>query len=595
MSILENFQLDDLNKMNINELNQLSTEIRETIISSVSKNGGHLASNLGVVELTIGLHIVFHQPKDKIIFDVSHQTYAHKILTGRLKEFDRLGKSDGISGFSSYEEGPYDSFETGHSSTSISAGIGFLEAKKVYKDQIGEVVAFVGDASLMNGLCFEALNYLSGHKEDKMIIIINDNGMSISKNTSGLEKNYNKIRTSKSSRFVKGITPLFVRKIMKSLLYKVHLFTSFGFHYFEGLDGHDFNQIIKYLNFAKNSKETVVLHFKTKKGKGFLPAEQDTLGLLHSVSPFDKSHPELIHLDNGVGNILAQDLQEYSKNHLELRVLTPAMAVGCGLTEFEKNNPGMFIDCGICEESCVVMASSLALANIIPVVFGYTTFFQRAYDEFLHDITRPNVPAIFCMDHFGIVDSVGSTHQGIYGLMYVSTFLGMKIYLPATLNDAREMLSVCLKDKSSPSTLLYPYKLSQGPTFFKNYTTWYKKPTIDKPNVYLISYGEDAWEFYNMELPTNVGLVICSTYSIDDEFLNECIKNHSSFYVYETVVQKNSLGELIRLYLSKVGATNKIITYSLPNIYLGVLTKIEALKKYNLDKFTILNEIKENN
>lgn len=285
--MLEEINLIDLKKLNYEQLDSLAKEIREEIITVVSKNGGHLASNLGIVELTIALHKVFESPKDKIIFDVSHQSYTHKILTGRYQSFASLRKFKGISGFTKYDESIHDAFEAGHSSTAISAGLGYLEAKKEFPDQIGDVIAVVGDASIVNGLSFEALNYLGDHKDQKMIIILNDNEMGISKNVGSLAKSYNNIRTKGKMRFIRKITPIKVKKALESTFYEINLFNSLGFQYFEKIDGHNLKELVKYLTYAKNAKESVILHIMTKKGKGYLPAEKDELGSWHGVSPFD--------------------------------------------------------------------------------------------------------------------------------------------------------------------------------------------------------------------------------------------------------------------------------------------------------------------
>ena len=313
--MLKDFKLSDLKTMSVQELNDLSKEVRTEIINTVSQNGGHLASNLGVVELTIALHKVFDSPHDKIIFDVSHQTYAHKILTGRFEDFNTLRTLDGISGFTKMNESEHDVFEAGHSSTSLSAALGFLEAKEEKSDQIGEVIAVVGDASVTNGLCFEALNYLAAKTNQKMIIIVNDNNMSISPNIGFIAKRYNSLRIKKSLNWFRKITPIRIKHALQYYAYRVDLFTSLGFKYFENIDGHDFNELIKYLNVAKSLPKSIVLHIKTKKGKGYLPAENDLNGKWHGVPAFDIESGEFLKHPKRptYGEIIGEQLREYAK------------------------------------------------------------------------------------------------------------------------------------------------------------------------------------------------------------------------------------------------------------------------------------------
>ena len=380
--MLEEINLIDLKKLNYEQLDSLAKEIREEIITVVSRNGGHLASNLGIVELTIALHMVFESPKDKIIFDVSHQSYAHKILTGRYKNFESLRKFKGISGFTRYDESIHDAFEAGHSSTAISAGLGYLEAKKEFPDQIGDVIAVVGDASIVNGLSFEALNYLGDHKDQKMIIILNDNEMGISKNVGSLAKSYNNIRTKGKMRFIRKITPIKVKKALESTFYEINLFNSLGFQYFEKIDGHNLKELVKYLTYAKNAKESVILHIMTKKGKGYLPAEKDELGSWHGVSPFDiKTGVQKNDSNNTTyGHLLAEYLIDFATNNNNgrlLRVITPAMTLGSGLENFAKTCTKQFIDVGIAEENATVMAASMAHAGLLPIYFVMRPFYKE--------------------------------------------------------------------------------------------------------------------------------------------------------------------------------------------------------------------------
>ena len=516
--MLKDFKLSDLKSMNNTELTNLSREIREEIISVISKNGGHLASNLGVVELTIALHKVFDSPYDKIIFDVSHQSYTHKILTGRFDEFKTIRKFNGISGFTKMNESVHDVFEAGHSSTSISAGLGFLEAKEEKNDEIGDVVCVVGDASVTNGLCFEALNFLGSKTKQKMIIIVNDNNMSISKNIGFISKRYNSLRIKKSLNVFKKITPVKVKHALQYYAYRVDLFTSLGFKYFENIDGHDFNELIKYLTVAKNSPKSIVLHIKTKKGKGYVPAELDHSGSWHGVPPFDVTTNEFLTKPTRptFGEVIGEQLCEYAKqnNGNLLRVICPAMGLGTGLEHFQQEFSKQFIDVGIAEENGAVMASSMALMGLKPVYFVYATFLQRAYDELMHDIARINAHVVFCVDHAGLVPADGDTHQGIYDLAMYSSIPGLTILNPNSITDARLMINYALNELNGPVIIRYPKgEIQQDIKTFNKDLSW---EVIKRSKDYIISYSPNFDELYNNEEinKLDIGLV-CTTNKTD--------------------------------------------------------------------------------
>ena len=380
-----------LKNLSIPELEALAKQIREYILETVSKTGGHLSSNLGVIELTIALHYVFSSPHDKLIFDVGHQGYTHKSLTGRAKDFPRLRQKGGLNGFFKYSESIHDVWEAGHSSTSIAAACGFLEAKASGKD-IGEVVAIIGDGAIQNGLALSSLNYLAGKTDQKAIIILNDNEMSISKNVGGLAKLFNSIRIKKSYRILKKITPRFIKHLFDwlkrgliSIAYKDRPLTlGAEYKYFGPIDGHDLKALIKYLTFARNTNRSVFLHIKTIKGKGYRLAEEDTLGTWHGVGPFDipsgKSLKELkpgyITWSIGISELLLKK----AKENAQIKVISSATICGSELNQFVSQLPNQIIDVGIGEENAVVMAASMAKEGIIPIIPIYATFLQRACD-----------------------------------------------------------------------------------------------------------------------------------------------------------------------------------------------------------------------
>ena len=454
-----------LKQLNINELEELCKEIRTFIIENVSKTGGHLSSNLGVVEATVALHYVFNSPTDKIIFDVGHQCYTHKILTGRAKEFANLRKRNGLSGFLSYSESEHDVWESGHSSTSLSAAAGFLEAKESNKE-IGEVIAFIGDGAIQNGLAFEGLNYIGSQKNQKAIIILNDNDMSISRNVGRMALTLRKKRIKKSHATLRRITPKFVynnckslRNTLKTFLYGNDIFTSLGYGYYGPIDGHDLKKLIKYFEYAKKRDSSVVIHLNTIKGKGYKYSEDDSNGFWHGTGPFDINTGKQINKlsDNVVpwGKAICSILLSLLEKNKLIKVINPAMIVGTFFEEIEEKFPNQIIDVGINEEHAVVMAAAMSRCDIIPIVSIYSTFLQRAYDEVLHDVCRSDNHVIFLLDHAGIVSSDGSTHQGVFDIPMLLSMPNMVIATPSNIDDARQLLDIAVEIKH-PMAIRYP-------------------------------------------------------------------------------------------------------------------------------------------
>ena len=581
---MSKYSIDKLKNMNITELYEVSDSIRKDIIEAVSKNGGHLSSNLGIVELTVALHKVFDSPKDKIIFDVSHQTYAHKLITGR--SLDNLRVLGGVSGFSKMSESEHDSFEAGHSSTSISAAIGFLEAKKTNKD-IGHVISIIGDASITNGLSFEALNYLGAKKNQKAIIILNDNQMGVSKSVGSLALSFNKIRAKGSLKFLRKITPKGIKKMLKSFAYRQNIFEYLGFRYFEGIDGHNIKELIKYLSFAKESNKSVVLHIKTIKGKGYKFAEEDSSGYWHSVEPFN--------IDTGIcknencfksfGLAIANHLSEKIEDGLNnIRVITPAMTLGSGLKDFSVNYKDNFIDVGIAEENAVTMSSSMAIAGLRPFVFVYSTFLQRAYDEILHDVARPNLPVVFCIDRAGIIDGDGDTHQGIFDVSFLSTMPNVEILAPKNIIDAKKAVDYALK-KSNPVAIRYAKKDENVNLFSEsNFSKW---DLIKDGDVLIISYGNLLSTIYETIKNTNVALCNAHNLSIIDKDL---LLKYKKVIVIEEVIDALSLSNKIINYVYKEKIDIKVSSYNIGMNYLETGSKEDLLNKYIGDIASIIRK-----
>ncbi len=445
---------------------QLAKEIREEIIDIVSKTGGHLASNLGVVELTIALHSVFDTPKDKIVWDVGHQTYVHKILTGRREKMSTLRQLDGIAGFPKAKESEYDCFDTGHSSTSISAALGMARARDLQQKD-NHVIAVIGDGALTGGMALEALDD-AGNSKTRLIVVLNDNEMSISKNVGGISRFLTRIRTKrfyrKSNNFIRKIlehVPKFgpfvikiARKIkysLKQLMLPNMFFEDLGFKYLGPVDGHDIERVEWILNLAKKEKEPVVVHIITKKGKGYKPAEENP-DQFHATSSFEKETGKPIkEKQKDYSAVFGDALVELAKKEEKIVAITAAMADGTGLTKFKETFPERFFDVGIAEQHALTMAAGMAKEGYIPVVPIYSSFYQRAYDQVIHDICLQNLPVVMCVDRAGIVGQDGETHQGIFDLSFFSIIPNLTIMAPKDFKELEEMLSFAVKLRKTSS------------------------------------------------------------------------------------------------------------------------------------------------
>lgn len=461
---------EDLKKLNSDELTRLCREIRVFLIEHVSKTGGHLASNLGVVELTVALHTVFNVPKDKIIFDVGHQSYVHKILTGRKKEFDTLRQFGGMSGFPKRSESAADAFNTGHSSTSISAALGMARARDL-DGKNNNIIAVFGDGALTGGMMYEAMND-AGHSNTPLILILNDNAMSISKNVGAVATHLRNLRTSpayfKSKRVVEEFLnklpligkPLksFIRTIKRSvrrMVIPTTLFDDLGFTYIGPVDGHDLSSVIAVLKYAKEENKPVLIHVQTKKGKGYYPAENNPQKF-HGISKFDpktgRTAPSKETYSERFGTVLI----ELAKKNDKVVAITGAMPNGTGISEFSKYFKNRFFDVGIAEQHGVTLAAGLAASGYVPVIPLYSSFLQRAYDQTLHDVCLQNLHVVFPIDRAGIVGADGETHQGIYDIAYLSHAPNMAILSPSTFLELDKMLCYAVNEHKGPIAVRYP-------------------------------------------------------------------------------------------------------------------------------------------
>ena len=461
----------DIKQMSLEELGQLAQEIRAFLIEKISHTGGHLASNLGVVELTIAMYRTFDLPEDKVIWDVGHQSYTHKILSGRMAEFDELRQYGGLSGFPKRKESPYDCFDTGHSSTSISAGLGIAQGRDIL-GQDYEVVSVIGDGALTGGMAYEALNNAARMKKN-FIIVLNDNKMSISENVGGMSRYLNGLRTGSGYNDLKKnvanaldripvVGAPMIDKIkrtknsIKQLFIPGMLFENMGITYLGAVDGHNISQLCKVFREAKKLDHAVLVHVLTKKGKGYKPAEKNP-SRFHGVDPFDvttgkslkeKQYPSYT-------EVFSRKLCQLAKERPNLVALTAAMPDGTGLSDFARHYPGRFFDVGIAEAHAVTSAAGMAAAGLKPVVAVYSSFLQRAYDQVLHDVCIQDLPVVFAVDRAGLVGSDGETHQGIFDYSFLTSIPNMSVMAPKNLWELRAMLEFSM-DYNRPLAIRYP-------------------------------------------------------------------------------------------------------------------------------------------
>ena len=473
MSFLEKINSpEDLKALSRSELPILASEIRKVIIEVVSKNGGHLAPSLGVVELAIAIHYVFNAPSDKIIWDVGHQSYAHKLLTGRRERFHTLRQHDGICGFTRMSESPYDAFSTGHSSTSISAGRGIACAKRL-KNEKSKVIAVIGDGSMTAGLAYEGLNQ-AGDINKNIIVILNDNDMSIAHNVGALSSFLSRTFSAKYLQDLKKELKDFLKSLpkvgddiyqfakrskesFKTFITPGMLFEAFNFEYFGPINGHNLNHLIDILNNIKCLNEPVLLHVSTKKGKGYSPAEKNPV-YFHGVGCFNADTGESLNKECSVPTytqVFGETLFQMAKKDERIVAVTAAMPEGTGLVKFAKAYPDRFFDVGIAEQHAVTFAAGLATEGFKPVVAIYSTFLQRAYDQILHDVCIEALPVVFAIDRGGIVGEDGATHNGVFDLSYLRSLPNMVVMAPKDENELARMLTTSLAHKG-PIAVRYP-------------------------------------------------------------------------------------------------------------------------------------------
>lgn len=596
----------DVQKLKLKEKKILADEIREFLIDKVSKTGGHLASNLGVVEITIALLSCLDLDNDKVIFDVGHQSYVYKMLTGRKDEFDKLRKYKGLRGFPYRKESKYDFFDTGHSSTSISAALGMARARDIKKEDYN-IVSVIGDGSISSGESLEAINDL-GFNKTKMIIILNDNGMSISSNVGGISsylsrisintrylKIKNKVKHSlDGTKFGSGPAKYLsrIKDGLRTFLVPSKYFETMGLTYIGPVDGHDLKLLTKVINQAKKLEKPIIIHAVTKKGNGYEHAMKNP-DKYHGVSAFDKEKGVVNTEKVTYSTVFGKTMVEIAEKNDKLVAITAAMKDGVQLSEFFEKYPERSFDVGICEEHATTFSAGLSSEGMIPVFAVYSTFLQRGFDQLLHDVCMQNLPTVFALDRAGLVGSDGETHQGIFDLSYLSLMPNMVITSPKTMKDLPKLLKWAVKSK-----MVVAIRYPRGGDYIdlkeiKKVELGKWEEINDGEKVAIIATGKMVQKAYlaNKEYKLNAKIINATFIKpLDEDILNELIKKKYNILTIEDNVLNGGLGSLISFYLLQHGFKGRIKSMGFDDKFIEQGT-IEEL--YNQEGLTI-EKIKDN-
>ena len=606
---------DDVKKLNETELRELAEEIRSFLIEKISHTGGHLASNLGVVELTIALYLAFDLPKDKIIWDVGHQSYTHKILSGRKDDFDGLRQYGGLSGFPKRKESPFDAFDTGHSSTSISAGLGMAQGRDVLGEEYS-IVSVIGDGALTGGMAYEALNNAARLKKN-FIIVLNDNKMSISENVGGISRYLSNLRADEGYKLLKKNvagtlakvpmigndlvdTLLRTKNSIKQFLIPGMWFENMGITYLGPVDGHDVKGLAKIFSEAKKINHAVLIHVMTKKGKGYRPAEKNPSSF-HGVEPFDieTGKPLGQKLYPSYTDVFSREICKIAETNEKLVAVTAAMPDGTGLKRFSRLYPQRFFDVGIAEEHAVTSAAGMAAAGLKPVVVVYSSFLQRAYDQIVHDVCIQNLPVLFCVDRAGLVGSDGETHQGIFDLTYLSSIPNMSVIAPKNLWELREMLQFAV-DYEGPMAIRYPR--GQAYRGLKEFLApvEYKKSEIlyDEDSIALLAVGSMVSTAEHIRTRLKEEGHSCTLVNgrfikpVDTDVVDYLARNHRCIVTLEENVLRGGYGERITDYVQKHYPAIRVVNIALPDAYVehGNVSKLRS--DLGIDSDSILIKLK---
>lgn len=608
-------QTNDIKNIDPKDYPLLAEEIRQFLIEKISVTGGHLGSNLGAVELTMALHLALNLPEDKIVWDVGHQSYTHKLLTGRREGFDMLRKYGGMSGFPKRKESDCDCFDTGHSSTSISAGLGLVRARDIQKGT-NTVVSVIGDGALTGGMAYEALNN-AARMETNFIIILNDNNMSISENVGGVSKYLNNIRTSNAYLDVKDNIYDAVRRTkygdgvvtgvrrvknsLKQLVIPGMWFEDLGITYLGPVDGHDVNGLVRVIKEAKRRKNCVLIHVLTQKGKGYGPAEKHP-ARFHGAEPFDVATgvPLKKKTKANYTDIFSTVMVKLAARHEDVVAITAAMPDGTGLKRFRNLYPERFFDVGIAEEHAVTFAAGLAVGGLHPVVAIYSSFLQRAYDQILHDVCLQNLPVIFAIDRAGLVGSDGETHQGIFDLSYLSSIPNMHIMAPKNKWELSDMMKFAYGFKG-PIAIRYPRGVAfDGLQDMRTPIEMGKSEVLYKEsNIALLAVGSMLPAALSVREALREKEIPCTLVNarfvkpIDEEIVRSLAVDHKLLVTLEENVASGGYGEKVRELVDRENLDVKVLTIAIPDEYVEH-GNVDILKKeIGIDSASILKKIEK--
>ncbi len=612
---------NDIKKLEKSEWPILAEEIRDFLIHRIAENGGHLASNLGVVELTMAMHLYFQLPEDKIIWDVGHQCYTHKLLTGRKEGFESLRKFRGLSGFPKRRESECDSFDTGHSSTSISVGLGYAEAREIMGGNY-KVISVIGDGALTGGMAYEALNNASRLKTN-FIIVLNDNNMSISENVGGLSRHLGNLRTADAYQGLKtGVTnslnkiPIYGERIVshirrtkssiKQLFIPGMLFENMGITYLGPVDGHNISGMLRIFREASKVNGAVVVHIITQKGKGYLPAEHHP-ARFHGAEPFEIETGLPLHPRTKANytNVFSTVMRKLGERDEKVVAITAAMKDGTGLKRFHNMFPERFFDVGIAEGHAVTFAAGLAASGFKPIVAVYSSFLQRAYDQILHDVCIQDLPVVFAIDRAGIVGSDGETHQGIFDLSYLSSIPNMNIMAPKNKWELSDMIKFAV-DFKHPIAVRYPRgEAYEGLKEFRSKIVYGKSEIIYLENqIALLAVGsmvKAAVEVRNQLKEKGYHCTLINmrfVKPLDTEMLEQLIGNHKLLVTMEENVLSGGFGQQLAQYITQknkqqIDTNLKIINIAIPDVYVEH-GNVEILRKeIGIDTESVINKILE--
>ena len=598
-----------MKELSLAELTELANELREFIIQSVSKSGGHLSSGLGTVELTVALHHVFNTPDDRLVWDVGHQSYPHKILTGRRDQMSTIRTKDGLSGFPRREESPYDTFGVGHSSTSISAALGMAIAAK-HNNSDRRVAAIIGDGALTAGMAFEALNH-AGDLDANLLVILNDNDMSISPNVGGMSNYLAKLLSGKlyssmreGSKKVLGKMPSVwelarrTEEHMKGMIVPGTLFEELGFNYIGPIDGHDMDTLVTTLRNLRKLPGPQFLHIVTKKGKGYSPAEENPIAY-HGVGKFC---PESGKLEKSSAKsptytkIFGSWLCDMAKADDKLVAITPAMREGSGLVEFSEQFPERYFDVGIAEQHAVTVAAGMACDGLKPVVAIYSTFLQRAYDQLIHDVALQNLPVLFAIDRAGVVGPDGATHAGSFDISYLRCIPNMTIMTPSDENECRQMLSTGFK-LNSPSAVRYPRGTGPNSNVSSNLETipvGKGKICRNGKNIAILAFGSVLADGLNVAEKLNATVAnMRFVKPLDEDLILKLASQHDIIVTLEDNVVMGGAGSAVNEVLLKQQCQNRILNLGLPDIFMEHASREQLLDDAGLSTSGILRAIED--